>query len=50
MPKSKGPVQISFGPNIEKMIANGEYDRKELVEMAEKAGLRVEPNSRNGKS
>ncbi|MBE6110397.1 MAG: hypothetical protein E7194_08255 [Erysipelotrichaceae bacterium] len=50
MPKSKGPAQISFGPNIEKMIANGEYDRKELVEVAEKAGLRVEPNSRNGKS
>jgi len=50
MPKSKGPIQIAFGKNIEKMIANGEYDRKELVEVAEKAGLRVEPNSRNGKS
>ena len=35
MPKSKGPVQIVFGKNIEKMIANG-CDGKTVVALAKK--------------
>lgn len=46
----RGPVQISFGPGIEQMIRNGEYDRAELVRMAEQAGLQVADSSKYGKS
>jgi len=46
----KGPVEIVFGPNMEKMIQNGEYSREELIRMIEGRGMKVADSSKYGRS
>ncbi len=47
--KPSGPVQIQFGPGIEKMITEGQYDREEMVRLFEENGIIVSPESKYGK-
>ncbi len=39
--RGKGPMSISFGPNIQKAFADGSLDRNELVRAIQKLGLKV---------